>query len=346
MKEIVAAELLAAVKLLGLGVTKGRNVSQASMIHLRKDRLLSFNDEVFVWVPCEVGVEGAVAADLFAAAIGRFRASETVGIEQGKEGAEVVFVGEHRRIGLRLSDSYVPDDAETAIMEIKLKAIPDGLLEALKTAAECGAASTSMPEFSCVHLVGGGDEGSYVEATDAYQAIRVPIELKERLDVVLSLSVGKVAATIEAERWGVGDAWAVFDDGEGRLVAVRRYEGKYPTKVGDVLRSEGGTKLPVEGWLKDAAKRAAALIGVAASSESIHAIQVEVAEYLTLRASGVDGWYEEQSKVDYIGEPLKFRMAPGLLARAAEADEWVRGGNVLRAKFGDAVWVGAAAEAD
>ena len=324
-------ELLKCLASVDIGLSKGDGIEQSSCYVFRGGRAWTFNEDLL----CSIGlpkvlkdVEFAVPAKELKTVLSKLKEDEISAEFNVSESSELVIrsAGKkaRRRAGIRVeSEITLPVDG-VAIAD-DWKKLPEGFVEAVDTVQGCAGRDDRQFVLVCVHIFSDG-----VEAMDNYQAVRCSLKTGTDESLLVKSEQLKNVMKLGVTEWAIDDSWVHFRNTELDLVvSCRRWNEKYPD-LSKILKV-AGTKSPLSKELVGAVEKAETFLD---TDTDLSGMEVDLKPgKLTLRAEGMRGWYEEQQKIDYKGDPLHFRIAPRLLREiCSRSDSCVVGEERLMVK--------------
>lgn len=321
-------ELLKRLEAVSAGLAKREIIEQSQCFVFTGGEVLTFNDEVAVRTksPLE-GVEGAVQAAPLIALL-RKLPEDTLDVELAGEGLSIK--GKGRRSTIRMeSEVLLPVDGIEEPGE--WRKLPDGLLEAVKTASSVCSTDESHFLLTCVHVA-----EDRVEASDDIQIVHYPVKTKiDKPTLLRKDSVSKIVGA-DPDEWSESEGWLHFRSPAGLTLSCRRYLEEYPGV--EKFLAVDGTSAKFPKGIDEALDRAGIF-----SAEAPEGNRVTVSltsGRLRLVGSGPSGRYEERKRVEYDGDALSFIIEPRLLLEISrKADKCIVGDGKIRVDAGRFVYL-------
>jgi hypothetical protein len=327
-------ELLKALEMVSAGLAKREIIEQSQCFVFGGGKVTTFNDEVAVRMDSPLAIEGAVQAAPLVALL-RKLPEDALDVEMTEDGLTIK--GKGRRSSVRM-ESEVLLPVEGIEEPGKWRKMPEGLIDALKVGVSCCGKDESHFVLTCVHIA-----GDRVESSDNYQIVSYPIDTGVKKSMLVRRdSVAKVLG-VDPSEWSESDGWLHFRNPAGLVLSCRRYVEDYP-EIGKFLDVDG-TKAKFPKGIDDALDKAQIF---SAEAPEGNQVSVSLSEgRIRIKGQGPSGWYQEQKKVEYDGEPLKFDIDPRLLLEISrKAAECLVGDGRIRVDTGKFVYVACTAVAE
>jgi DNA polymerase III sliding clamp (beta) subunit (PCNA family) len=307
-------ELVEACKAVMSGVAEKEIVPQSSNFIFQNDRIYSFNDEIAVSHPFEVGFEGAVPAKEFLSFISKVK-SEQITLKLNKD--ELLLVGSKAKAGLRIdSDIRLPIDE--IIMSNDWNKLPEGFCKAVSFCLFSASKEQSKPILQNIHVT-----SKYVESCDNYRITRFNLDKSGKVfkdeELLIPAKSAKDIINHTPVEFSLSDGWLHFKNDNEVTFSCRRYEADYP-KFDQFLESDGDT-ISFPKNLSEILDRGSVL-----SSDERVTISLEE-KLLTVSSENVTGWFEESVEVDYEGEDVEFEIQPEFMGAILKYNEKAQVGN-------------------
>lgn len=301
----------------GLAPKKG-SVEQGTCYVFEDSWLLTFNDEIacrtFTGLPAEF--KGAVPADPLKRALERVPAVQDDMIRVESTGREFVVRWSDRKndvVAVRAeADVVLPIDAvETPAKEdwAPLYAGKGGDVgDAFRAAVELvqEVAGSNKDEFLClcVHL-----HPDYMEASDKRQAVRYAMPTGVREPCLVRQSAIKHVVSLGMVKIAETPSWVHFRN-KHLIFSCRRYVEDYLDLDSAFAFRGAAAELPRGG--EQAAQLAAVFVNEADPDNNKVTVVMD-RDRMTVRGEGAAGYASREMDMKYAGEPLAFRVRPGLL---------------------------------
>jgi DNA polymerase III sliding clamp (beta) subunit (PCNA family) len=335
-------ELLKTLQAVDAGLSAKDIIEQSSCYVFKGGRVWTFNDDVACSAPLPKALKGfefAIPAAELRSLLTKLDEDEVdVDAKGDDEKRELIVRSAKRRAGIRVHAEIVLPVSDVEVPE-EWDELPKGFKETVETVQGCAGRDESMFVLTCVHVHAKG-----MEAMDNYQAIRCPLKMPNvKESVLVKRDDLKKAVGGDVEEWSIGGSWVHFRNSSGSVTSCRRWQEKYP-ELGPIFKVEGQTS-PLPKSLVGAVEKAEMFVEEAST---IYGVDVDLRPgKLLLRAEGPVGWYEERQKVEYEGEPLKFRISPKLLREICKrSDKCIVGEDKLKVKGDKFVYISCLVEDD
>jgi len=299
-------ELLRILGTVKPGLANKELIEQATSFAFMGDRVVTYNDEISISHPLPDGVRitGAVEATGLYGLLQKLK-KEKLSISISE--SELQITSGKAKAGIPLQ-SEVNLPVEEVGEPRKWKKMPEDLLELIHFASFACASDMSRPILTCVHV----DEEGVVEACDNQRLSRS--ELGKPLPVhsfLLPASSAVQLVKYPCIRMAESDrGWIHFKTEEGTVFSARVYEGEYPDT--SFLLDVQGPKIRFPKKLLSILDRAK----IFARSDHLLDEFVEVTlgkGQMKIRAESELGWFEEELKMSYSGDPATFVINPTFL---------------------------------
>ena len=288
------------------GLASREILEQATSLIFKDGHVWTFNDEVAVMAPLDIGVEGAVLAEPLYKLLAKLPADGDLDITT--EGDELRIKCGKSRTGIRLEPEIrLPLDEELAEPEVWIE-LDEGFLPALKAVLFSASRSGHLPILTCVHIT-----DSHMETCDEYRMTRCGgFQLEGDIKVVAK-HLERLAAYKPIED-GISGNWWHFRSKEGVTYAVRMVEGEYPNLDGFLDVEGPEVEFPKE--LEKSLEWAAVMADD--STKFDQEVEVKLSKgMLTVRGEGPEGWAEDSLRMKYTGDPASFKAHPAFLKEMA-----------------------------
>ncbi len=265
--------------------------------------ICTFNDHIACSIPTVIAIEGAVQAKSLLALLHKIPDKE---IDITTVEGELRITAKSRRAGLRMEKTLPLNAIENPEKWLPL---PDDFGEALATVETCADNEDTRYAFTCIHIC-----PDFLEASSGYQAARYSIETGLQESMLVPRDGLVQILDLGMKEIGESPKWLHFRNSDSLIISFRLHMGRFP-RIAEILSNEGDPIiLPKD--LGIACKTAEIF-----SSDGLDSsyVVIELKEgHLLIVGEGEYGWYKEKREVEYTGPPLKFKIAPKLLAIIAE----------------------------
>lgn len=303
MSKINRKELLNALEKVRPGLASTEVVEQATSFAFLEGKVATYNDEISVQHPV-AGVDfiGAVKAQELYRLLEKLPEEE---IELFKEGNEIRLKAGRKKAGLTLFEEVTMplQEAET---DGKWKPVPDGMMEGLAFSLFSCARSSSMPVLSCVHVT---QEGT-IESSDNHRVTQYfasPTKLKPF--AVPATSV-KAMERYDFDMISQSPGWVHLKSKQGTVFSSRIFGGNYPDIQKAGIMKVDGIAVIFPQSIDQILTRAQVFCG----QNDEESVTVSLSpDTLQIQAKTDSGWFKEETRAKYKGEPVQFRINPTFL---------------------------------
>lgn len=293
-------DLIDALESLSPGLAAKEVVEQSQSYLFKDDMIYTYNDEITIRVPFEIGFNGAVKAKALRDLLTKMPDEE---IDISASGNEIRIKGKRRNAGIPLVEniSLPIDDIPMPKKFVKVPAIS----KAVGLALFCASKDMTRPQLTCVHV-----NGSVAESCDNYRGCRVELESEFPEELLIPFKVANELRNFEIKKAGFTKSWVHFKSGDV-VFSFRRVNESYPD-VGPLFNKKG-TKLDIPDGIADALGRAGIFSTAEFEQEQKVTVHLEGKKF-TLKSRGEEGWFKETltSKVE-VKKPTEFDIHPKYL---------------------------------
>lgn len=322
--KINRADLLARLESVAPGLSPRETIEQSSCFVFRGGQAITFNEEIACSRELDLGLEGAVTAEKVLKLLGKLT-EETVDVTAAD--GELIVAGVRRRAGLRL-DAEIALPVDSIEPPAEWRKLPDGFAEALRVCERCTGRDENRFYLTCVNVA-----PRWVEASDNQQVVRFRMRTGVETASLIRRESVRHVAEMGAVEFSETPTWLHFRNAEGLVLSCRRYVEDFPSEEITKYLKTGGTPVSLPKGLAEAADRAQ---DFSSDNAVTDAVTVELkAGRVRVTGAGASGWYKEEGKAGYQGEPLKFLISPAVLMKVTrEHNEFLVGPSTLRVDAG------------
>lgn len=212
-----------ALELVKPGLASKELMEQSTSVILDGDHIWTFNDEVGVKAPFDIGMKGAVIADPVYQFLSKLDKGSEIIISE-KDGKFVISSGRFR------ASISIDFEIKLPIDEIsepkKWEKLPEGFLPAIDKVLFSVGASGHLPMLTCIHIT-----SEFIESCDVFRLTRCFGEMLKLKGVKELNIVGRHLDNLldySPTEIGVTDKWVHFRNKEKVVYSVRSIEGEYP----------------------------------------------------------------------------------------------------------------------
>ena len=309
-------ELLKALEAVRPGLAKNDLIEQTTSFAFMDKRVVTFNDEISVSYPIDIGITGAVRAEELYALLHKIipKKDDQIDIEQAEN--EIRIHGKRTTAGVKLQNEInLPLDEVDEVQE-EWHPVPKDLFEALKLCAFSASKDMTRPILTC--LCCNAKKGA-VYSSDSYRISKRLLKGLEQ-SFLIPATVASELVKYNFTHYQVQENWVHFkDEQDGTLFSFRTVEGEFPIERVEEYLQEGEesyVELPAD--MRGALDRA----GIFAKRESVidQEVQIEIkGNCLTVTGRGEYGWLTEKMKIDNsIGKDCSFLINPNFLQQVLD----------------------------
>lgn len=260
-----------------------------------KGRVFTFNNELAVSTPIDVGFTGAIPAKKFEAFVNKVKTED---IDLVVKGGEVFLSSSKAKAGLRLEESFTLP-LEDVGMPAEWFSLPVSFKDAVSLCLFSVGKDYSKEILTNIHI-----KDNYVESCDNYRATRYILDF-ETGEMLIPAVSAKVICSGNPLKYAIADGWLHFKNAEDVTFSCRCGAGGYPD-LSNFVSSEGE---PFD-FPEDVAEmmdRAETM-----SDGERASVFLEDGELIISTENNGD-WFEESSKIKYDGKPFEFDIQPKFL---------------------------------
>ena len=189
------------------------------------------------------------------------------------------------------------------------KPLPGDFVDAVGVVAGCVSGDDSQFVLTCVHV-----HPEWLEACDNYQLCRYPLVTGIKEPTLIRGESLRYVVGLDAVEFAETKGWVHFRNATGTVLSCRRWVERFPS-LDDLLKVQGTRTVLPKGLVEAVAK------AEIFSGEDVVANRVTVElrdNRLKVEGRGPSGWYAEQKKLEYGGEPMRFVTLPKMLVELAK----------------------------
>ena len=300
-------ELLAALRTAAVGAARPPRApthEQSDCFCFTKDEVVCFNDEIATRTPTPLpGIEGACAADDLLRVLEKLPDAE---VEIERRGAELQIRGERKSAGIVLqAQVLLPFDGVPK--PGKWEKLRPHTADLLKQAARTCGRDLSNPLTTVVHAT-----PDKIEACDNFRLFRAKARTGISERILIPAAALAEIEDVPIHRASVRKGWMHFRTTKkpgGACISIRCLSDDY-VDLDKALAIKDARAVALPENLAKMLERSEAMHE---GADPLVRISVEAGR-LAIRAEKETGWYREQKKCAYRGEPIRFRVNPDFLA--------------------------------
>lgn len=308
--EIKKEELRNALSIVKPGLASKEIIEQTTSFVFVKDILVTYNDEICITHPINLGITGAIKADEMYNFLSKVK-TDTINVEITK--SEIVMKAGRAKVGFSLkSEILLPINEEMAEKE-DWKNLPKNFIKASKFAAACASDNMSNAKLTCVNY----DKGTgKVSATDNYRVVQWDLrkKLPFKTTLIPATSVREVIK-IKPKFVAQGNGWVHFKNEEGTTISCRVFNEKFVDIEAIInVEMEEGLLFTFPDKFTEILERAEIFTKSQAkdNEESIDVIMD--GKLLKVECASLTAWFKESIPVKgYKGQEFSFKITPYLL---------------------------------
>lgn len=299
-------ELLNILESVSPGIAQRELIEQSSCLVFHNGNVCTFNEEIACFRKSPLKLEGAIKAAPFLALLNKLTA-DNIDIEIHetelliKEKRKKAKLTMEAKVSLPIEDIEPPETWTPLDPEF---------FEAVKLVHPC-ASTGGTGEFymECVHIT-----PEYLEASDYFQVARYQFQTGIEETLVRAETIKKLIG-YDMTEISETSSWLHFRNPVGMIMSIRKHIDKYPS-IGKFIKK--GDTVPVE-FPKGIEEIAASaeIFSIESADDNLLTIDLKN-DRIIVEGRGVSGWYKEMQKINYKGEPVKFRISPKLLVEVAK----------------------------
>lgn len=293
-------QILNAVK---AGLADKDIVEHSTSFAFNDGMVMSYNDQVSVRCPVDLGIAGTVVAAPLLSFLGRATGDE---IEVEQKDNELLLKCGRARAGIPLQDGIPAHIDGIKIPRKGWQELPKKFLDAVRLCLFTAGKDMSKEILTNLHI-----DGTSIESSDNYRITRA--RMGKGLEVeglLIPAAAARHLPSFAPTEMAVGKSWVHFRNGDKAVLSCRLFAGEFPD-ISPYLKAKGAEIEFPEG-LKDVLDRAGVFSVADFDNDRSVSIAVKKGK-LSVRAEGPDGWFEEKVKAKGIDD-LSFSIHPDFLA--------------------------------
>ena len=306
-------ELLKALESVRPGLASRELIENTTSFCFMNDRIITYNDEISIMYPIEIGIEGVVSANELYTLLKKIEDDE-VNIKQNKN--EISIKGKNFKSGIRYSSEInLPLDRIEEPDE--WKKLPSNFNETTKTCMISVGKEADQPILSCIHYT-----GNTAESCDGY---RITVtDMEDSIEDELIIPVGSLKDLIKynLDSYSVTESWIHFKTEEGAIFSCRTFGESYPDVSSVLDKDEDGVNIEFPNEIKKMVEKANIFNSDKSELDSFVTITIKDGK-LTVEGSGENGYFQESTDINSDSD-VSFRIVPKfliqLLGVGAEAE--------------------------
>lgn len=285
-------ELLKALEAVKPGLASKEMIEQTTSFAFMENRVVTFNDEVSVFYPIDIGITGAVRAEEFYSLLNKIRTKKDDAIELIQKENEIRVVGKKITAGIKLqSEINLPLD-EVDEVDDKWNLVPKELMNALKLCVFSASKDMSRPILTCLCC---DKTNEAVYASDSYRVAKASVP-KLKQSFTIPASIINELTKYNFSHYQVKPNWIHFKGEDGILFSFRTVDGKFPVEACEENLHVKGDEITFPSEMKEILERSE----IFAKRESAldQEIQVNIkGKRLTISGQSEYGWIKEKASI-------------------------------------------------
>lgn len=308
MNKINREAFLTALQSLSAGVSQRKLTEQSECIIFQDGNAVSYNEEIFCRVrsPLDPKFTGAVQAKPLVDLLSKMVEEE---IEVDPQDGLLWIYGKRKKADLRLEKEILLNVSAIEEPADWLK-LPDDFAEAVDIVSACASSDSQKFGLTCLHFA-----PKHIESCDNIQMVRYKIKTGIAEDFLVRRDSLKSVVPLGMTEFALTASWLHFRNAGGLMISCRRYIDQDFPELGEILKVTG-TKTVLPKGLKEAVERAQIFSSEVKDDDKV---QVDLRPgKLKVSGRGISGGYEQTSKVNYAGNPMRFMISPKILSEIVQ----------------------------
>lgn len=298
-------DLLMALDTITPGLADKETIQQSNHFVFSGNRIYTFNERVFVMVPFETGIQGAVPAKEFYDLLKRTK-EDNLSIK--RQGNEIIIESSEYQAGICLEEEIalpIQDVDEPG----EWTELPQDFCEAVDMAKHSASRKSNKIIFSCICV-----HGNIMDACDNFRLTRYEFDtsVTEESALVPSQSLARIAE-YPVKYFCLTENWAHFQTDEGAVFSASLVEANYPDFTD--LISQKGTKFSFPSNLSQVLDKVESILD-SSNVDSNKAKFTLSNGAILVYGEGPHGWFKyPKSTKDKDPDKVSFFMVPGFLKK-------------------------------
>jgi len=299
-------EILKALEAVKPGLAHKDLIEQSTSFAFMKNRVVTFNDEISVSYPIDIGIEGAVRAEEFYSLLNKIKTKKDDEIELTQEENEIRITGKKIIAGIKLqSEINLPLD-EIDEMGDNWEEVPKELFSALKLCVFTASRDMSRPILTCLHC---SESKEAVYASDSYRISKANVAgIKQGFSIPATIINELVKYNFS--HYQVKPNWIHFKGEDGILFSFRTIEGEFPVEACEENLNVSGEKIHFPSEMGEVLERSE--IFAKRETPLDQEVQINIkGKRLTVSGQGDSGWIKEKMSVsNTVKKEINFVINP------------------------------------
>ena len=303
--KIQTSALLESLQLVSAGLSKFGMSEQSTCYAFRRNRIHTFNDDVYCSVPFKCDFEGAIESSGIVTVLSKITDADLS--IYWKDDEHFMIKGRRKQLTILGQQEITMPISDIPSPKLdRYKSIPKNFGTAITLLGDCSGSNQQQFITTCLHLTPKG-----IEATDNRQAGKYSLKLPIDSSFLIRAETARRLPSLNVDLLCVSNAWAHFRNSiNGMRISLRRHEDEF-LSLDPVLKiPKGAKKCPFPQDLTSAIE--SATIYADGAKEIAVQIHYSPGKFRIVGKNAV-GSFSEYRSVDYQGEPFSFLIAPSLL---------------------------------
>ena len=295
------ADLQKALEKVKPGLANRETIEQTTSFAFTGDRVVTYNDEISISHPVEgMDVTGAVKAQALYDLLNKIKKDE---IDVEWEDQQVIIRSGKAKAGLVLEQEIKLPLEEEIGEKGKWKKLPGNFREVMKFCYPCASPDMARPVLSCVHVA-----KDRAEASNSFQIVFHEMEKKMPVPAFLiPASAVRELVKYDVTQIAEGQSWIHFRTEDGTLFSARTLDNEFPDTSG--LMEVTGIDFEFPKNTREILTRAGIFAKRDMSTGDVPTVAVEIKDKkVIVKAANEYGWFEEDAKTKYDGDPARFSV--------------------------------------
>lgn len=298
-------DLINALEIVRPGLASKEMITQTTSFAFIEGKVVTFNDEISVSHPIDLGIEGAIKADELYKLLSKMEDDK---IELITKGSELLIKAKRAKAGLTIQETELPLNEVGEIG--KWRSLPKEIMSAIGVAMYTCSKDTSQTKFTAIHVSNKGK----VESTDRNRITQCDVPKIKMPSFLIPATTARELVKYNVTKVADGNSWMHFKTQDDTVFSCRVFDDTFPN-LNLHLKIEGPTiKLPTA--VSDILERASIFSKRDHFLHESVLIHIENGE-MTVRAEGDSGWFEETARIRYKQDPVSFSVNPAFLKEIA-----------------------------
>lgn len=297
------ANLVNALEIVRPGLARKEMIEQTTSFAFMDGAVVTYNDEISIRHPIDIGVEGAVGSEKLYNFLTKTDKDEVEIEEKGdkiqlKAGKALAGIKINKDIQLPV-DHFPDDDAEW-------QPLPENFADMVRFCLFSCASDMTRPVLNSIHVT-----GTMIESTDTFRMTRCTFPNSGGDELLIPLHHAKELVKYTCTHLTFTKNWIHFRTDQGSTFSCRIFSGEYPDISG--FFAVDGHEITLPKTIEEVLSRAAIFSARENYLDEQLFIDLEDKQ-LTVSATSDEGWFKESHRVRYSDDPLQMIVVPRLLS--------------------------------